>query len=622
MSDLQVELVNFIDDQNWEKFLLLFEEINSRLKLFELLELLFRACRFGTLPMVKKVLEANVLIDVNSRHSSTRYSPLFIAIRAQQHDIIQYLIRETDADINSRFPKNRTCLHEALRRGDLSTVTLLLDRQVDVDQSHLFLIIIECLRGEIIEPLILFEKLISSRPELLEGQRRQQVIDFILHRATWPAFHHSNCVIPLLQRLSSNDIPHQLTNGHDHPSSMKIHRTQVGIIGAGPAGLILAALLYEHGIDSIIIERHCRTYVESNIRAGVLEQSTIDLLDNIDTSTHLFRKGCFQRDILLQFDGEQMTLPLAEMTDGKGITIYGQHYLLQDLIRNRLHHRQRLWFEIEEVHIEQVDSNPRIRFRRHDQLEWEEIHCDFIGGCDGANSDCCRSSIPNNLLQKIERIHPFSWLSLLVESPPEETKLLYSNHSKHGFALRSFRSLTHTRYHLQVSSEDTFADWPDERIWRELSLRLKPANQPSWTINQGPIVQRAIFPIRNIVHSPMQYKRLYLLGDAAHIFPPTGAKGLNVAARDATIFAEALIDFYENNSHEKLDHFTDICLNYVWKIQEFTTYMTFLLHNMTMNNEDLQSDKLQFDVQIQKIQRQMFQESHALQLHLAQMIAH
>ena len=466
---------------------------------------------------------------------------------------------------------------------------------------------------------ILFEKLISSRPELLEGERHQEVIDFILRRATWPAFHHSNCAIPLLQRLSAHDIP---TDGHDYFTPTKIHRTQVGIIGAGPAGLILAALLYERGIDSIILERHCQSYVESNIRAGVLEQSTIDLLDNIDTSTNVFRKGFFQRDILLQFDGERMTLPLAEMTEGKGITIYGQHYLLQDLIRNRLKHRQRLWFEIEDIRIEQSDSNPCIHFRRADQSTWEEIHCDFIGGCDGANSDCCRASIPDTLLQKIERIHPFSWLSLLVEAPPEETKLLYGNHSQHGFALRSFRSQTQTRYHLQVSSEDTFADWPDERIWQELCLRLKLANQPSWTINQGPIVQRAIFPIRNVVHSPMQYKRLYLLGDAAHIFPPAGAKGLNVAAHDATNLAEALIDFYEKDSHEKLHHYTETCLKYVWKTQQFTTYMTFLLHNMTMNEDELSSNKLQFDVQLQKIQRRMFQESYALQLHLAQMIAH
>ena len=624
MSERLQDLLDFIDDQNFDKFLVLYGEIHSKLKSLEHLELLFRACRFGTLSFVKRILNDNTLVHVNSPHPSTKYSPLFIAIRAQQYEIIKYLVEETEADINCRFPKDRTCLHEALRQGDVPTVTLLLDRQVNVDQSHLLLIIIKCFREEV--SMVLFDQLISTRPELLDGDRRQQAIDFIVRRAAWPSLNHGDWIVPLLQRLSSNSIPPQLTNGCDHSIPLKIHHTQVAIIGAGPAGLILAGLLYERGIDSIIIERHCQSYVQSNIRAGVLEQFTTDLLDNIGTATNLLREGIIQRYISLQFDGEQTLLPITEITHGKMLTVYGQHLLLQDLIKKRLNNGQRLWFEIDDVRIEhldeQIDSKVSICFRRHDQSEWEKISCDFIGGCDGANSDCCRAVIPADLLRKVERIRPFSWLSLLVEVPPNALELLYSNHSKYGFALRSFRSKNYTRYHLQVSSEETLADWPDERIWKQLSLRLAPANQPSWSINRGPIVQRALFPIRNVVYSPIQYKRLYLLGDAAHIFPPTGAKGLNVAAYDATILAEALIDFYENDSQEKLLQYTDTCLKYVWKIQQFTSDMTILTHHLTMNEEELNSDRLQFDIELQKVQRRMFQESPALQSHLAQMIAH
>jgi p-hydroxybenzoate 3-monooxygenase len=287
--------------------------------------------------------------------------------------------------------------------------------------------------------------------------------------------------------------------------------------------------------------------------------------------------------------------------------------------------KQRLWFDIENVEIIQMDvvgehSNPVIRFCRSNQTEWEEIHCDFIAGCDGAVSKC-RQSIPQNIIQTVERTYPFAWLSILVDAPPGGNQLIYSNHSKYGFALHSFRSKSQSRYHLQVPCDDTLADWPDERIWMELDLRLTPTDQ-SWSVNRGSILQRAIFKLRNCVHSPMQHKRLFIVGDAAHIFPPTGAKGLNVAVNDSKILSQALVEYYETDSFNKLDKYSETCLIHVWKVQNFTTYMTSLLHNYDLIEGDVNDEQFRLDKQMQKTQREMFRQSYDLQLEFAQMIAH
>jgi p-hydroxybenzoate 3-monooxygenase len=244
------------------------------------------------------------------------------------------------------------------------------------------------------------------------------------------------------------------------------------------------------------------------------------------------------------------------------------------------------------------------------------VNCDFICGCDGATSECRRKSIPSSLIESIEKVYPFCWLSILVEAPPSGTELVYSNHSRYGLAIHSFRSPSEVRFHLQVSSEDTLDDWPDERIWKELNLRLLPTNESEWKINQGPITQRTIFPIRSIVYSPMQYKRLFLVGDSAHIVPPTGAKGLNVAVNDAKILAEAFCHFYDQNCFEKLNSYTDTCLNYVWQAQLFANNMTLLLHNLNIEDQN------HFDYKLQQTQRKMLQQSYALQLYFAQMISH
>ena len=249
-----------------------------------------------------------------------------------------------------------------------------------------------------------------------------------------------------------------------------------------------------------------------------------------------------------------------------------------------------------------------VHFRRCGQTEIEELHCDFIGGCDGARSQCCRGSIPSGILKTIERVYPFAWASILSEVPLVDAELIYANHSKYGFAIQSFRSPVHNRFHLQIPLGDTLADWPDERIWNQLELRLRLTNQ-TYTLAKGTILERAIFPLRSSITTPMQYKRLFLLGDAAHVFPPTGAKGLNVAVKDAKILADALIDFYENGRYDKLTEYTNSCSSHIWQAQEFANYMTLLLHNFDGNDE--------FEEYLQHARRKNLQQSTYMQHYFA-----
>jgi p-hydroxybenzoate 3-monooxygenase len=263
-------------------------------------------------------------------------------------------------------------------------------------------------------------------------------------------------------------------------------------------------------------------------------------------------------------------------------------------------------------------QRPLIRFRRHNAEKEEEIECDFIGGCDGGKSQCCRESIPKTSINKIEHNYPYCWLSILVDSPPSDPELIYSYHEEYGFAVHSLRSLTHGRYHLQVSENDTLDNWTDEKIWIELNKRLTPMNQ-SWKLNQGEIIERGIFSLRHSINIPMQYKRLFLVGDAAHIVPPTAAKGLNLAVSDAYILSEALIHYYDNNQFDKLNDYTKTCLIHISQAHEFAHYMTLLLHKLNISDENNQSN--QFDLFMQKTRQELFQRSHTLQRHIAQMYA-
>ena len=263
---------------------------------------------------------------------------------------------------------------------------------------------------------------------------------------------------------------------------------------------------------------------------------------------------------------------------------------------------------------------PLLRFQRRGHTQQEELHCDFIAGSDGASSSCCRQSIPSGVLQTIAKSYPYSWLSILTDTPPSGTELIYANHPQHGFALQSLRSVAHARFHLQVPLGDTLDDWSDERIWYELQQRLKPiANNVAF--KEGRILERAIFPLRSSVTLPMQYKRLFLVGDAAHIVPPTGAKGLNMAVKDALVLAEALEQFYHSDEWTKLHDYTQTCSVHILQAQEFANWMTLVMHKLKTSKSDTQPASDLFDEYIQQGQRRNIRHSRALQYYIAEMYA-
>ncbi|CAF3150254.1 unnamed protein product [Rotaria sp. Silwood2] len=632
----QQQLVAFIDSQSLEDFLELYRASLGILKEYDHVELLLRASRYGLLSFVRNILnDGSAFVNANCRHPSTKILPLVVAIRAQKHDVINYLIQEAKTDINwSCEKKNITCLHEAIRQRDLSTTKLLLQYGAIVDKRHLQIAIIECLSPKDTEtsPIALFDLLVAHQPDLLDDTGRKVAVEFIIRRTRGLSPCPYPHLAPLLERLVSIenctsiiDLPMSSTIEPMKATSSNMHRTQVTIIGAGPAGLVLGALLSRSGIDSIVLERHSRSYVESNLRAGLLEQATIDVLDEIGTGERLFQEGFIQRNMNLQFEGERITFPVRELTQGKVATIYGQQLVLQDLINLRIKSGRRLWFDIESVEIERHDvaddgSGPLLRFIRCGGSNEEFILCDFIAGCDGVLSPCCRCSVPSDILHTIERVYPFAWLSILVQAPPSYNEIIYSTSTEYGFALHSLRSPTQTRFHLQVPLSDTLADWSDERIWNELRLRLK-SNNLSWTLNEGPIVQRALFPVRAVVTTPMQYKRLFFAGDAVHILPPTGGKGLNTAVKDVQILTDAFEDYYDNDQFDKLNNYTNSCLPHIWQAQEFGIYMTSLLHKIDISQDCDVDDRnsMEFNKQLQKVQQQSLKHSKALQQHVAEM---
>jgi p-hydroxybenzoate 3-monooxygenase len=349
-------------------------------------------------------------------------------------------------------------------------------------------------------------------------------------------------------------------------------RTQVGIVGAGPAGLTLARLLEAEGIESVVLENRSRGYVEQRIRAGVLEQGTVDLLTEAGVGDRLHREGLVHHGIELQFDGERHRIPLSDLTGGHTIVIYGQTEVVKDLIHARLETGGPLYFEAEDVSVHDLTSErPRIRFR-HDG-GGHELECDLIAGCDGFHG-VCRESIPEGVLTAFSREYPFGWLGILTAVAPSSGELVYAHHER-GFALLSLRSLELSRLYIQCAHDEDVDLWPDERIWEELQLRL---GLDGWTLAEGPVLEKGVTGMRSYVVEPMQHGNLFLAGDAAHIVPPTGAKGLNLAIHDVRVLAEALVDWYRTGNRAALDAYTATCLRRIWRAEHFSWWMTSMLH--------------------------------------------
>jgi p-hydroxybenzoate 3-monooxygenase len=347
-------------------------------------------------------------------------------------------------------------------------------------------------------------------------------------------------------------------------------RTQVGIVGAGPAGLMLSLLLRRAGIQSIVLEDRSRAYIENRVRAGLIEQWANDLLIEIGAGARLLQQGMFHDGIYLSARGRLHHIDFRTLV-GKGVTIYEQKEVVKDLVAKLIDEGEEILFEVSEVSVDGVTTDaPVIRFSHRG--EPHELACDFIGGCDGFHG-VCRPSIPPGVLTVYERDYPFGWLGILSESPPPANELIYAHHER-GFALFSMRSLTLSRLYLQCAPDEDLALWPDEKIWDELRVRLGG----SCALPQGKVLLKGVTPMRSFVVEPMQYGRLFLAGDAAHIQPPTGAKGMNLAFADVVFLSRALAEVYRTGSAARLDRYSETCLGRVWKAQRFSWFMTQLLH--------------------------------------------
>ncbi|QXD15396.1 4-hydroxybenzoate 3-monooxygenase [Rhodocaloribacter litoris] len=357
---------------------------------------------------------------------------------------------------------------------------------------------------------------------------------------------------------------------------MALTRTQVGIIGSGPAGLLLSHLLHREGIESVILERRSRSYVEGRIRAGVLEQGTADLLREVGVAERMEREGLPHAGINLAFSERLERIDMAAHTGGKTVLIYGQTKVTRDLIRARLDAGAPLLFETPVVGIEgYLDAKPRLIYEQNGQRH--ELRCDFVAGCDGYHGIARRSVDPARL-HTFEKTYPFGWLGLLADVPPAAEELIYVNHAR-GFALCSMRSPTRSRYYIQCDADDDVARWTDEAFWDELRRRLPP--RVAEAVVTGPRLEMSIAPLRSFVAEPMRFGRLFLAGDAAHIVPPTGAKGLNLAASDVHYLARALAAHYREGRTDLLDRYSETALRRVWKAIRFSWWFTSVLHKFT-----------------------------------------
>jgi p-hydroxybenzoate 3-monooxygenase len=382
-------------------------------------------------------------------------------------------------------------------------------------------------------------------------------------------------------------------------------RTQVAIIGAGPAGLLLGQLLHHYGIDNVVLERKSGEYVLGRIRAGVLEQGTVDLLEEVGVAARLHREGLVHDGIELAFGGARHRIDMKTATGGKTVTIYGQTEVTHDLMDARSAAGRTTVYEAADVTIHDFDTDrPRVRYVKDGAPH--ELACDFIAGCDGFHG-VCRPSIPADALKTFERVYPFGWLGILSETPPVSPELIYANHER-GFALCSMRSLHRSRYYVQCSLDDHIDQWPDDRFWDELKRRLD--EEAVDHLVTGPSIEKSIAPLRSFVAEPMRFGRLFLAGDAAHIVPPTGAKGLNLATSDVHYLSQALREFYAEKSSAGLDDYSRRALARVWKAERFSWWMTMLLHRL--------HPETSFEAQMQRAELDYLASSRAAQTALAE----
>jgi p-hydroxybenzoate 3-monooxygenase len=386
-------------------------------------------------------------------------------------------------------------------------------------------------------------------------------------------------------------------------------RTQIGIIGAGPAGLTLARLLELEGIDTVVIESRSRAYVEQRVRAGVLEQATVDLLDAAGVGTRIRTDGLVHHGVLLQVDGERHRLALSDLTGGRTIVVYGQQEVVKDLVAARIESGLPLLFECECTDIAGIDTaRPRATFRRPDGTV-EELECDLLVGADGFHG-VSRPFVAAQS-QIFERDYPFAWLGILAQVAPSCEELIYARHER-GSALHSLRSPEISRLYLQCEPDEDLDAWSDDRIWDELQIRL---GVKGWSLQEGPILEKGVTPMRSVVAEPLRHGRLLLAGDAGHIVPPTGAKGLNLAIADVAILAPRIVDFLWHRASAGIDEYSDVALRRVWRAQDFSNDMTAMLHvNPDAFEDKRQQARLRYVVTSEAAQRSIAENYVGLQL--------